>query len=331
MASESVNFDFYGTGLSLSSASPEILDGIRRDFEYFIAPTASSPIVKISATTGAPPFDRIPRKFASMMTPKAVTYDDGSTRYNDYGGRALAIFDFKREFGEIWSEDFDLLYELTYLTALSRIGEIHDLRGIHRAHALGIARGARGAIVLLPEGGGKSTLAIRLLATDGIRILSDDTPLISRGKMLAFPTRIGLKQGEARGIDPAWLRTMHRREHGTKTLVDVGWFRDRIASDAQPFALIVGTRHGGAESWIEPMTKMKAGPALAANLVFGLGLPQVIEYFLRGGIGDTLRKGGIMASRAAAAIRIAAQARCFRLAMGRDIEGAARAVVSVLG
>ncbi|HYA35925.1 MAG TPA: hypothetical protein VEF03_09900, partial [Candidatus Binataceae bacterium] len=299
--------------------------------EYFIAPAAPNPIVKISATTGAPPFDRIPAKFASMMTPKAVTYDNGPIRYNDYCGRALAIYDFSKESGEIWSEDFDLLYELIYLTALSRIGEIHDLRGIHRVHALGIAKGARGAIVLLPEGGGKSTLALRLLAVEGVRILSDDTPLISREKMLAFPTRIGLKQGEANGIDPAWLRTMHRREHGTKTLIDIGWFRDRIASDARPFAVVIGRRHGGADSWIEPIAKIKAGPALAANLVFGLGLPQIIEYFLRGGVADTLRKGGIMASRAAAAIRVAAQARCFRLAMGRDIEGAARAVVSVLG
>jgi hypothetical protein len=69
---------------------------------------------------------------------------------------------------------------------------------------------------------------------------------------------------------------------------------------------------------------------LAANLVFGLGLPQVLEYFLRARASDLLRKGSIAASRLLAAIRLVSRTDCYRLVLGRDLAGAADAVESVL-
>ena len=200
-------FDFYGVGLIVTSGSTALVDGVARDFEYFAgAPPASRIVVRGHASP--PPWERIPARLASMVTPNAVTYDDGGLRYNDYQRRALAIYDFATEHGDVWSEDADLLYEIVYLMALSRVGERHDLLGIHRLHALGVAIDGRAALVLLPEAGGKSTLALELLRRPEIRLLSDDTPLARGDRVLAFPTRIGVRAGGVAGVAPADLRTV---------------------------------------------------------------------------------------------------------------------------
>jgi hypothetical protein len=322
-------FCFYDVGLSITSSSPDLLDNLTRDFQFFAAP-APARRISIEANLAPPPWERIPVEFATRITPKAAIYDRGSVRFNDYQGEALAIYDFSREEGEVWSENPDLLYEITYLLCLSRIGEIHDLRRIHRIHALGIAVGNKGALVLLPESGGKSTLCMELLRHREVQLLSDDTPLVSHGKLYPFPTRIGIRGAKTSGIDPKYLRTMRRRNREPKTLLDVAYFQDRIALVASPEVLIVGARRNGNDSWIEPISAAKALPALTANLVFGLGLPQVVEFFLRGGSSDLLHKSSIVSFRLAAVAGLLWRAKCYRLALGRDTSMAAEAIMSTL-
>lgn len=321
-------FDFYGVGLSVESGSAELVTSLTRDFEYFSAAAPPSPIV-IQAHLAEPPWDRVPSRIASMLTPNAVTYDVGRVRYNDYHGRALGVFDFDRERGEVWSTDGDLLYEIVYLMALSRVGERHDVVGIHRVHALGVAVEGRAALVLLPEHGGKSTLALELLRRPDIDLLSDDTPLVAGDRILAFPTRIGVR-GSAEGYPAEHLRTVHRRERGPKTVIDYSYFRDRIVPEARLAALIVGVRHSGPRSWLEPLPSRRMVGPLAVNLLFGLGLPQVVEYFLRGGASELVHKAAIMRSRLAAAARLLRRGRSHRLVLGRDVAGAAAAIASAL-
>jgi hypothetical protein len=324
-----VEFSFYDVGLTMASASHELLDNLSRDFRYFEAP-APSRRVSVEANLAPPPWEKIPLQFASKITPNAAIYDVGKVRFNDYQGEALAIYDFAKEEGEVWSENADLLYEITYLLCLSRIGEIHDLMRMHRVHALGIAVAQKGALVLLPESGGKSTLCMELLRHPEVRLLSDDTPLVSRGKLYAFPTRIGIRGGKSAGIDPRYLRTMRRRNREPKTLLDIDYFQDRIASETTPDVLIVGARRNGTDSWIEPISARKALPVLMANLVFGLGLPQVVEFLLRGGSADAVSKFTIVRYRMAAVISLLRRAKCYRLALGRDTAMAGEAVMSVL-
>ncbi len=321
-------FDFYGVGLIVSGSASAVIAGFERDFAYFLA-TPSRSAIEISAYDSDPPWDRIPDRIASMVTPNAISYDQGPLRYNDYQREALAIYDFAAEKGELWSHDPDLLYELTYLMALSRVGEIHDRRGIHRVHALGVSVDGRGALVLLPEGGGKTTLALELLKRPGVKVLSDDTPLLAGGRLRAFPTRMGVR-GEVNGIPPEYLRTFRRRKHGAKTLIDLSYFRDRVADEAVPEAVIVGVRSSGVPSRIEAVSRTAVFPAVAANLIFGLGLPQVVEYFLRGGVRDKLQKAAIASSRLTSAVRLLARAKCYRLVLGQDLESAGTAILSVL-
>ncbi len=329
-AQELVEFCFYGVGLSLASSSPDLLDKLTRDFHYFCAPGEPSRKVSIEANLAPPPWDRMPADFASQITPNAVIYDRGSVRFNDYQHEALAIYDFAREEGEVWSENADLLYEITYLLCLSRIGEIHDLMRIHRVHALGIEVGGKGALILLPENGGKSTLCMEMIRRPEVRLLSDDTPLVAHGKLLAFPTRIGIRGSKSAGIDPRFLRTMRRRNREPKTLLDVRYFQDRIATEVTPDAIFVGARRNAIDSWIEPLSRARALRALIANLVLGLGLPQVVEFFLRGGGADAIRKASIVRYRLAAVASLLWRAKCYRLALGRDASMAADAVIATL-
>lgn len=322
------SFDFYGTGLTLVSEVPSLIDSLTRDFAYFVGANQRSAI-RIVAHADDPPWSSIPDRIASMITPGAISYDDHEVRYNDYHRQALGKYDFAGERGELWSRDLDLLYELTYLMALSRVGELHDRRGIHRVHALGIAIADRGALVLLPEAGGKTTLALELLKRPAIKILSDDTPLLANGQLRAFPTRMGVR-GKVDGIGLEHLRTFNRRNYGPKTLIDLSYFRNRVIDRASPKVVIVGTRSSSAESSIGPISRVRALPVLAANLVFGLGLPQVLEYFLRAGASDLLTKGSIAASRLLAALRLVSRTDCYRLVMGRDLASAGDAVESVL-
>jgi len=317
-----VEFSFYGVGLTVTSASHDLLDNLARDFHYFAA-AAPARRVSIEANLAPPPWEKIPLQFADKITPNAAIYDHGNIRFNDYQGEALAIYDFSGEEGEVWSENPDLLYEITYLMCLSRIGEIHDLQGIHRVHALGVAAGDKGALILLPENGGKSTLCMEMMRRPEVKLLSDDTPLVSRGRLLAFPTRIGIRGAKAAGIDPQYLRTMRRRNREPKTLLDVRYFQDRIASEISPDLLIVGARRNGNDSWIEPISAVKAIPSLMANLVFGLGLPQVVEFFLRGGTAEVLQKFSIVSYRLGAMAKLLWRAKCYRLALGRDAAMAA--------
>ena len=323
------SFDFYGTGLTVVSEVSSLVDSLARDFAYFAGPSQRGAI-RIVAHVEDPPWSTIPERIASMITPNAISYDDHEVRYNDYHRQALGKYDFANERGELWSRDLDLLYEITYLMALSRVGELHDRRGIHRVHALGIAIEDRGALVLLPEAGGKTTLALELLKRPAVKILSDDTPLLASGQLRAFPTRMGVR-GKVEGIASEHMRTFNRRNHGPKTLIDLSYFRDRVIDRVSPKVLIVGVRSSGSKSSIARISRVQALPVLAANLVFGLGLPQVLEYFLRARASDFLGKGSIAASRLLAAIRLVSRTDCYRLVLGRDLAGAADAVESVLG
>ncbi len=328
-AQDMIEFCFYGVGLSIASASHELLENLKRDFHYFAGPSAEKPIT-VEATLGNPPWEKIPEQFATQITPNAAIYDCGGIRFNDYHHEALAIYDFENERGEVWSENADLLYEITYLLCLSRIGEIHDLQRLHRVHAMGISVGEKGALILLPEAGGKSTLCMEMLRHPEVRLLSDDTPLVSRGKLHAFPTRIGIRGAKSVGIDPQYLRTMRRRNREPKILLDVDYFQNRIAAEVAPDFVFIGARRNGEDSWIEPISARKALPALFANLVFGLGLPQVVEFFLRGGGSDFIRKFSIVRYRCAAVASLLWRAKCYRLALGRDVGKAASEVLSVM-
>jgi len=314
-----VFFDFYGIRLTFNSEDEELATHIERDFRYFISQEHRDIHITITAIKQTPPYDKIPELKGRVFSPLSVCYDDKDTRYIDYNGRALAVYDYHEESGQLYSLEADLLHEIAYLMILSRSGELLDKRGIHRIHALGISIDGRGLLCLLPTAGGKTTLALELLKHPEVTLLSDDTPLISReGQLLPFPLRMGVERGISLDIPERYTREFRRREYPAKTLIDIDYFKDKIAKTSPAHFILIGEREFSMKPRLQTMNKAKAVPAFIWTAIVGVGLPQLVEYFVRLTAGDIFSKIKIVLSRALACLRIMRRAKVYRFVVSRD-------------
>ena len=198
-ASRSCSFDVYNFRFTVRSAVEEPLRGIEEDFGFFAAKAATDGVadgVVIELIAGNPPAEILPSSDAVAYTPRNVSYRERGRRFIDYHGRALGIQDEATARFRLYSTHSEMLYEATYLYLLSQIGQSLDAAGLHRVHAVGVVIEDRAVLVMMPMGGGKSTLGLHLLRHPQVEILSDDSPFIDRhGRVLAFPLRLGLLPG----------------------------------------------------------------------------------------------------------------------------------------
>ncbi|MFH2070043.1 MAG: hypothetical protein ABIJ11_02365 [Elusimicrobiota bacterium] len=372
----SKHFNFYGVKVYLESDDSDIAELLARDFAYFVSditvpditenpalapepapatpgapathettasPTTPVPAIKIHSFLTTPDFSQIPAVRASLYNPDSISYDFENKRYVDYHGEALTIYDYKEETGRVYTQNSDLMHELVYLLILSRSGELLDKRGIHRLHAMGISFYGKGVLLVLPQGAGKTTLALELLKHNGVKLLADDTPLVSKkGEILPFPIRIGVRKGAPPDtlldIPEKYLYNFSRRKHGHKILIDLEYFGDKIsgrgasaASDrTEPAIILIGEREAADNPRITKICPTSAILPFITNGVLGLGLPQMVEYFLRTGIKDLFAKFRIAVSRLRVFLKVIAMSRCYRFTLGTDSASNARVMVDFL-
>jgi hypothetical protein len=315
-------FEFYGCTIEVRTSPADFVEEVRRDFAYFHVPPADGqPEVHLQLHLQPPPYADLPSIPASVITPRNVCFRDGKVTYIDYFGRGLAVLDRRRNDCVAYAPDPDLLHEIAYLFVLSTVGKHLDKRGIHRVHALGISYQGRGVLLLLPSGGGKSTLALELLRHPGVLLLGEDTPLVDRrGDILPFPLRLGVRPGEHTGVPPRYLRTVRRMEFEPKTLIDIECFQDRLGQRVAPGAILVGARNLGEVTHIEALAKRRAFKAMVKYLVVGLGVYQGLEFLLERGAWELLGEGRLAASRLHNSVRLLARAPTYRFVMGRNAE-----------
>jgi hypothetical protein len=315
-------FEFYGCGVEVSSPEASLVDEVRRDFLYFRRPGAECQL-RVEMLLEPPPYGELPSVPAAFLTPRNVCFRQGQTMYVDYFGRALAVFERVAGRCVVYSTDYDLIHEVVYLFILSTVGQALDRAGLHRVHALGVSYRDRATLLLLPSGGGKSTMALELLREPGFQLLGEDTPLVDRrGRILPFPLRLGVCAGSTTGVPEQYLRTKRRMEFDPKTLIDIGYFQDRLAASGRPVEpglILVGQRNLGQETDIVPLSRAGALKALVKYMVVGLGVYQGLEFLLERGIGDLAGKGGTVASRLYNATRLVSRAPAYRFVLGRNI------------
>lgn len=270
----------------------------------------------------APPaYHALPTVPASFITPRNVCFQNGSTTYLDYFGRGLAIYDRQKKHCVISAIEPDLAHEIAYLFLLSTVGQYLDSKGMHRIHALGVSYRNCGVLLLLPSGGGKSTMALELLHQPEFLLLSEDTPLVDRrGWLLPFPLRLGVRPEAQTEIPAQYLRTVRRMEFDPKTLIDIEYFADRLGHAVAPQVLLVGERNLGDVSRIVPLAPHRAFKALVKDMVVGIGIYQGIEFLLERGLWELLGKGGVVTSRLYNSLRLFARTSAYRFVLGRDTQ-----------
>lgn len=313
-------FDVYGYEFIIESDAPEPLRHLASDFEFFAAahaPTGRSVVIRIR--TDDPDYDGLPPLNATVYTPRNASYRDGDVTYADYHGRGLGIHDRRTGDFTIVTRNADLQYEACYLFLLAQLGEALDRRHMHRVHALCFSIKGRAALVLLPMGGGKSTLGSHLLADPEVTLLSDDSPFIDRrGQVHGFPTRIGLLPGSEASVPAEYRRTIERMEFGPKVLIDFRYFADRVVGAADPGFVFLGSRSLSRRCEIAPATYLDGVRAMFANCVIGMGLFQGLEFFLQKSTGEILGQAAIAWSRLRASQRLLGRSQVLHLRLGRD-------------
>ncbi len=315
------HFSFYGFALEVTSPAAHLVEQVRRDFLHFHTTPREHVDMRLRLLPEPPSYGELPSVPATVITPRNVCFRDGEVSYIDYFGRALSIFN--RSAGEctVRGTDDDLLHEIAYLFFLSTVGEHLDRQRLHRIHALGVSYRGQGILVLLPSGGGKSTIAINLLRKPEFLLLGEDTPLIDRrGWMLPFPLRLGIRADATTDIPPQFLRTMKRMEFEPKTLIDLDYFEGRMGAAVPSQLLIVGTRYMGNVSEIVPLPRRRAFGSLVSNMVVGLGVYQGLEFLLERSVAEIAGKVGVASSRLYNAVRLLRRASVYRFRMGRDAE-----------
>ena len=316
------HFDFYGLSLQVESDWPEIQRAISLDYAWFEREDPGAPPdANVRIVRGAPDVSSYGELPASFVTPRNIVYQAEGTTIVDYFGRAVSIFD--RSSGQLTvrGDDEGLVHEAAYQFILSRAGAHFDAMGWTRLHGLGMVGSRGGVVVMLPSGGGKTTLALRAVE-ENVSLISEDTPLLDRsGKLHPFVLRMGINEADADRLGIRGARRLERMEFRPKLAIEVETFADRIAAAPQPLTdLVVGTRTLGGESRLEPMPKRRAIGALVREGVVGVGVYQGMEFVLQHGMRDTLAKLGVAGSRAVCCAVALRRARVWSLKLGRETE-----------
>ncbi len=312
--------DVYGLGVRVEGDWGEVVESVAKDFAWFSAPSAAGGSERVVIERRPPDFDAFGPLTASFVTPRNVVYADGPRQVVDYFGRALCVVDRATGTVTVQGEDAHLVHEAAYLYLLSRVGAHLDAQGLPRLHALALSGAQGGVAVMLPSGGGKSTLALRALGDERVKILSEDTPLLDRrGTLHPFPLRIGINATDAERLPEEHVRRIERMEFHPKLVLDLDAFADRIEAEPRPLRhLVIGRRSLGRQAALEPLPRRAAAGPLFREAVVGVGVYQGMEFVLQRGMRDVAGKAGIAARRAACCAAGLTRARVWSLTLGRD-------------
>jgi hypothetical protein len=307
------------------------MNEVEKDFSYFREKDDHQQInYNFNLVIGEIPWNLLPDLKSSKQSFNSITYDHENLRYNDYYKECLSIYNYKTEQCSIYSSQIDRLHEIAYLCILSRTGKALDAKGIHKVHACGVADEKRNLVVMMPMKGGKTTLFMELLKNKNLKIISDDSPVIdTMGRVLPFPLRIGLEEIDhiKDRISMSEVYTIDRKQFGKKYLIPLNALENKIIPPLKKRSVLIqGVRCSNKECHLEKITSFQMFQYLCTHMVVGVGLPLIIEYFLRPNLKDWILNFKIGIKRTIAAYKLALESEKYICYMGEDPELNAREI-----
>jgi hypothetical protein len=327
-------FDVHGLSIRVSGDWAEVIESARLDFAWFETPDGPDrePLVDVRVERSPVSLDGFGSLPASFVTPRYAVFSDAKRTIVDYRGVTAVVMTRRGNAVSVQGEDVESAHEAVYYFLLGRIGRHLDSLELVRVHGLGLAAEGGGAVlVLLPAGGGKSTLALQAVQNPPGRLLSEESPLLdSSGCLHPFPLRIAVGK-----VPPALRTTVDRSVPnpavGRKQAVEVRTFADRVEATPQPLRhIVVSTRSLGRASRLEERPRTAALLPLIAHGVVGSGLYQGLGHAHQRGLGELAGKMVVAARRARTCAVGLRQAQVWHLTHGRDLEQGWRTMQTLL-
>ncbi len=297
-----------------------LLKKIQDEFHFFVVPEQPVIDTHIELTVG--PCPEMPSMIAIKILETCSIYKIGSRQFIDYAGKAQTIWDHQEKLIQIYSEDFDRLYEIAFLSIHSVFGQNLEKRGVCRIHAVSFSIADVTTLVMLPPKGGKSTLLSYLLENPEVKIVADDMPLVNlKGEILPFPSKISMDEIPKEGVlsQLEW-KEFKRTIYPAKWTTSLSQIKERLAFNPpqDKVLLIAGFRLSRGQSILTPVSKWKMLGPLMEHMITGMGLPQIVEMFLKFNFLDVFKLALHGCIRTICAIQLLRRSRSFYFYMGPD-------------
>lgn len=311
-----LHLDVHGLHLAATGDWPAVLEALARDFEWFTA-DACEPDVVVEVFRRAPDPGRFGPLVATSVTERGAFYPTPGGSVSDLG-RALVVtgpgpdVTVEGEHGWVtWKAAHDALLARAH-SHLVQIGR-------PRVHGLGLAGREGGVLVLLPPGGGKTTLALHAIGDGDARLLSEGSPLLDASGLLhPFPLPLLVRaNGRIRPeLPPRHVRRLEGIDDDPATL-ELSGFSDRIQST--PVSLrhvVVGVRTLAATAALDRIPARAALSPFVRATVAGYG----IRHGGARSTTATLADVSAALSRLRAATTTLRRVETWRLALGLDLD-----------
>ena len=296
----------------LINSDTDIANWLEHDYGYYSSFYADKPTLVFNLVPNLPDYNKLPALKASKYHDDYIVYESKSLRLIDYFGQALVIYRIKNKVIDVYSASKDGLYDVFYCAFETLVGEELDNLGFHRIHCLGIERKGKAALLLLPPGAGKSTLAFKFLENKNFKVLSEDIVLFKKGMLYGLHFRWGTRDLSKKG------RLMKRDKYFDKVLVSAKGLD--LAVKARPCEIILGRRVLSSNSRLFKIGKFGMFMPLFKSMVLGLELQQSLAYFLLRNYKEGFSKASIGFSRFFAMLSVLYRSKTYSFEMGSSIE-----------
>lgn len=312
MTSPELLLNIHGVTVRVCSQQQSVLEEIGRDFSFFISEGIGESVdYTVVAHCECCEQERFPFHHLLLRTKYFSCYETGGVKHVFYSHGDYVRCSYNRGTADVYSVDVSRLYELVYAVLRSVVGELVENRGLCRIHGLAFARGQQGVLFLAPMHGGKSTLALALLRACPIGLLSEDAPFLDFNlNIYPFPLRIGIRPDGFTPIsarEQAYARVINNRKYGKKTLIDIECYQTKVLSEPRRLHVVLIGRFSKKRQsvcCVKRCSRLRLLGTLIVNLVIGVGVSQVKEYYLRRSPIDVCRKACIVSRRLCVAARI---------------------------